>query len=432
MLPAVEVIVGTYTDFLLGYQLSENNGKVHLKASFADKSHAGSIRCVAVQGPWIASGGSDDRIFIYDMRTRKQSHILLSHQGTINALAFSPDLSHLLSGSDDGRMVATRVGAWTVEGDWPKPHAGKAITHIACHPGSSLALSLGGDQVLNTWNLVKGRVAYRTNLKSKPALGKAPECLTWSTNGSHFTLSGPLELEIWDIETANVSHRHKMPAKPICVAWINELNCLAGLENGNLAWVTLEEDSEPKYIEVHTSRVKGMAYLNEALATISSDGELKVWRCNVEERELELIVSFNINCRPICVGLLDTSFTSTAKEPAAKVNDEPAAQEEKEEAQSSAELELLKPRSFVSIEYEDETQPKHSQSKVTSTKAKPSKAVNEEASDSAQDSASQSDSDIDTESDDSDDSEPRPQFVKAAKRKATTGNKPKNKQIKKI
>lgn len=244
MLPDIEIIVGTYTDFLLGYQLVQNDDKVQLKATFADKSHAGSLKCVAVQGPWVASGGSDDRIFIYDMRTRKQSHILHSHTGTVNAVVFSPDLTHLLSASADGHMMATRVGTWTTEGDWRKAHAGSPVTHIACHPSSRLALSLGGDQILNTWNLVKGRVAYRTNLKSKRTLGSSPDCLSWSTDGKHFTLSGPLAIEIWNIETASVLRHTKTPSKPICVAWLSEVDCLVGLENGSIAWISLAADDD--------------------------------------------------------------------------------------------------------------------------------------------------------------------------------------------
>jgi len=248
MLPNIEVIVGTYTDFLLGYQLVQKNvngeDKIQLKPTFADKSHAGSLKCVAVQGPWVASGGSDDRIFIYDMRTRKQSHILHSHSGTINAVVFSPDLTHLLSASADGHLMATRVGSWTTEGDWRKAHAGNPVTHVACHPSSRLALSLGGDQILNTWNLVKGRVAYRTNLKSKRTLGNSPDCLSWSTDGNHFTLSGQLVFEIWNIETASVARSTKTPSKPICVAWLNELNCLVGLENGSVAWIRLDADDD--------------------------------------------------------------------------------------------------------------------------------------------------------------------------------------------
>lgn len=244
MLPDIEIIVGTYTDFLLGYQLVQNDDKVQLKATFADKSHAGSLKCVAVQGPWVASGGSDDRIFIYDMRTRKQSHILHSHTGTVNALVFSPDLTHLLSASADGHMMATRVGNWTIEGDWRKAHAGSPVRHIACHPSSRLALSLGGDQILNTWNLVKGRVAYRTNLKSKRTLGSTPDCLSWSTEGQYFTLSGPLAIEIWDVETASVVRHTKTPSKPICVVWLSEVDCLVGLENGSIAWISLKADAD--------------------------------------------------------------------------------------------------------------------------------------------------------------------------------------------
>lgn len=52
------------------------NEKYTLTQSFADKSHSGSIRCVAVQERWVASGGTDDRIFIYDMSTRKQSQVV--------------------------------------------------------------------------------------------------------------------------------------------------------------------------------------------------------------------------------------------------------------------------------------------------------------------------------------------------------------------
>lgn len=251
MPPEMEIIVGTYEEVLLGFKLikSPTDGltdsvKFELKQTFADSSHAGSITSVAVQWPWVASGGTDDRIFVYDMRTRKQSQIILSHAGRVNTLKFTPDLSHLLSGSDDGHMIATRVGSWTKEGDWQKAHAGQAVTHISCHPSSKLALSLGGNQVLNTWNLVNGRVAYKTNLKNKATLGLQPGCLSWSKQGDHFTLSGPLVLEIWGIENAHVMRRIEMPAKPICITWLDGNECLTGLDNGNIAWISLKDEDD--------------------------------------------------------------------------------------------------------------------------------------------------------------------------------------------
>ncbi|KAH8289393.1 hypothetical protein KR054_004565 [Drosophila jambulina] len=412
MPPDIEIIVGTYEEYLLGYQLKEEDeksSKIQLKQTFADKSHAGSIKSVAVQGHWVATGGSDDRIFVYDMRTRQQSQILLSHAGTVNTLTFSPDLTHLLSGSADGHMIATRVGSWSTEGDWRKAHAGQPVTHISCHPSSKLALSLGGDQVLNTWNLVKGRVAYKTNLKSKKTLGSAPECLSWSTSGDHFTMSGPLVIEIWDIKNANVVRRAKTPAKPICVSWLNSKECLAGLENGSIAWISLEEgEDDPKILPAHESRVKAISYLNETLATASSSGEIKVWLCSLEKRELEELATTNIDCRPTGLGLLDLSQFGNARNVQTKrikVEDKkPAA---KAESNESVKV-LPAPRGFVTIEYEqDEETAKESKSKKQKQPKKklPEKeekeASSEEDSDEEENSNSDSEELSDSDSDDS-------------------------------
>jgi len=38
-----------------------------------------------------------------------------------------------------------------------------AVSFLAVHPSGKLALSVGKDKTLRTWNLVKGRPAYTTN-----------------------------------------------------------------------------------------------------------------------------------------------------------------------------------------------------------------------------------------------------------------------------
>ena len=40
-----------------------------------------------------------------------------------------------------------------------------AINSLAIHPSGKLALSVGNDKTLHTWDLMKGRKAYVTNLK---------------------------------------------------------------------------------------------------------------------------------------------------------------------------------------------------------------------------------------------------------------------------
>ncbi|XP_004529807.1 p21-activated protein kinase-interacting protein 1-like [Ceratitis capitata] len=301
----MEVIVGTYEEFLLGYKFTTNENNSFVQ-SFADKSHAGPLKCVAVHGHFVATGATDDRIFLYDMRTRKQTNIILSHEGTINALAFTPDNSHLLSGGDDGRMIATRLNTWTTEGNW-KAHKGAAVNQISCHPSGKLALSLGGDRVLCTWNLVKGRVAYRTNLKSHSTIGIQPDCLAWSPTGDYFTLCGFRAAEIWSIKTADVLVSHKTQEKPICVCWVAEEICLVGMENGKILWLdaTGDEEQVVKQTEAHETRVKVMALHKDILITLSSSGEMKAWRLDIDKRKLSHLCTTNIGCRPTCLSILD-------------------------------------------------------------------------------------------------------------------------------
>ena len=40
------------------------------------------------------------------------------------------------------------------------------MTGLAVHPSGKLALSVSKDKSLRTWNLIKGRKAYITNIKT--------------------------------------------------------------------------------------------------------------------------------------------------------------------------------------------------------------------------------------------------------------------------
>lgn len=135
----------------------QDGDKYSLHQSFAVHAHIGSIRTVHAKGKYLASGGSDDRIYVYDMKKRQEVQLVTMHNAMINHLRFTPDVTHLFSASSDGSLAATRVGSWISEGLWKAPHGGKAVTHISIHPCGKLALTLGADLTLKTWNLVKGR-----------------------------------------------------------------------------------------------------------------------------------------------------------------------------------------------------------------------------------------------------------------------------------
>ncbi|XP_015109553.1 p21-activated protein kinase-interacting protein 1-like, partial [Diachasma alloeum] len=74
-----EVIIGTYEQFLLGYKVEKVDKKCKLERSFATHSHLASIRTVAARKHYLASGGADDSIYLYDMKQRTEAGKLMHH-----------------------------------------------------------------------------------------------------------------------------------------------------------------------------------------------------------------------------------------------------------------------------------------------------------------------------------------------------------------
>lgn len=95
----LEVIVGTYEQFLLGYKveqvffsvsicinyhfyhmfvfLQDGDDKYSMHQSFAVHAHIGSIRTVHAKGKYLASGGADDRVYVYDMKKRQEIQVFI-------------------------------------------------------------------------------------------------------------------------------------------------------------------------------------------------------------------------------------------------------------------------------------------------------------------------------------------------------------------
>lgn len=312
--------------FQFDFQSNEEDD-YSLHQSFAVHAHTASVRTVDTRGKYLASGGADDRIYVYDMKTRQEiqvnhlnlkSHfdtnsqflpilqLLTPHDGIVNHLRFTPDATHVFSAASDGTLAATRTGSWISEGFWKAPHGGKSITHLSIHPSGKLALTLGADLTLRTWNLVKGRQIFTTNLKSKSSLGRIVEYVEFSPDGQNFLLSGAKSVEIWNIERAGVTREIQCDAKPTSVCWLDDANLLVGLNNGKLLWCNLEKDEQLTF-EMYESRVKGLHYRDGFLASISSNGDVTIWKLTIDEPDVTELCSINIGCRPTCVTVINLS-----------------------------------------------------------------------------------------------------------------------------
>lgn len=267
---------------------------------------------------------------------------MLNHNtSTISCLCFTNNHSHLLAGTIDGNITVTRVGNWQVEKIWEKAHKGSAILSIAVHKSGKLALSLGSDCTLRTWNLVKGRQAYVINLNSKSVDSKSLDKITWALCGIRFILSGGRHTEIWSIETGGILSTIEHLNKVTDCLWITQNSFIVGYENGQIGIVDCDTHNI-KLIEGHDGRVKALKMFKNWIVSACSSGEFKVWDASLNE-----LCKFNAGCRLMCLCLVPT--TKIKKE-----ESETQVQVEEALACNNKQINKKKKRSEVIIENDTE------------------------------------------------------------------------------
>lgn len=234
--------------------------------------------------------------------------------------------------------------------------SGRPVTAIAVHPSDKLALSVGGDKTLRTWNLIKGRPAFTINLASKGVI--LPTEIKFSPGGDRFSLVSQQTIDVWTISKAGVEKRITCNSKPTSVQWLTDERLFVGLENGNVITLTVS-DTEALTYKAHKQRVKSLHYENEMLYSASSTGELKVW--SVEDSKLVELCSCNAACRVTCVTLNRQSHLIKKEDKSddeeEEETEEKVANEEHDDSDEAEEVTTPPKRksgAFVTISYGDE------------------------------------------------------------------------------
>ncbi|RWS24577.1 p21-activated protein kinase-interacting protein 1-like protein, partial [Leptotrombidium deliense] len=268
--------------------------KYTLEQSFTNHAHTGSVRSVACAPKLLASGSTDENIRIFSMSKRVDVGTLVEQQGTINCLQFFED-SHLFSCSEDSTICIWDVHNWECMKTLRGHKAG--VNCISVHPSGKLLLSVSKDKTLRTWNLIKGRCAYITNLKAIASI------VVWSPSGSLFAVLFDKRVDVYDISVGDVIHSIAVEHKAVCVSFLTKHIISVGTENGNIELHNIETKSVITTFEAHSNRVKDMFVTpshNSWLFSISSDGFLKLWELdhNNLSKKPKLLTSVDTTCRP--------------------------------------------------------------------------------------------------------------------------------------
>lgn len=306
----MELVAGTYEAILLGYKLLE----CKLVQSFTSHAHSSCIKATAVSpNKYLATGSTDETIKVYDIRTRAEYGTLLKHDGSITCLQFHGN-GQMFSSSEDGTICVWKTSNW----DCVKTLRGhkSSVNWVAVHPSGKLALSVGKDKTLRTWDLHKGRQAFVINLK------QIADQVHWSPNGSHYVVFQVNDVDVYDVETGEI----------ICTFtfqhWINTLCFITndvfavGGESTDASLYKISKQQCWLNFKAHENRIRMMCCVKETkssflLMSASTDGFLKVWRIShVDEEvgtEAPLVAEVDTTCRLTCLTVVSNLDDKSTK-----------------------------------------------------------------------------------------------------------------------
>ncbi|MEQ2284046.1 p21-activated protein kinase-interacting protein 1-like protein [Ameca splendens] len=300
MAAQLELVAGSYEQITFGYRVKTGENEWTAKADFTHHAHTASITAVAASERFVVTGSKDETIQLYDMKKRTEHGALLHHEGTITCLEFS-GTSHLLSGGEDGLLCVWSTKTWECM-KTIRAHKGH-VTSLSVHPSGKLALSVGADKTLRTWNLINGRSAFIKNIKHNAHI------VRWSPDGDRFAVVVNDKIDIYKLETASVTGTITNPKRISSVKFLNNSILVVAGDDETVRFCDMGKAKWVCEFKAHETRVKALDSLIVddfcVLLTASNDGFIKMWKLHLKE-ELEsptLLGEVNTTARLTCLAV---------------------------------------------------------------------------------------------------------------------------------
>ena len=148
----------------------------------------------------LASGNNQGTIEIWDLATRKKVKSFQACQGSVGALAFSPDEAHLaVGGLWDTAVTIWDTSTWeaktTLHG-----HTG-AINDLTFSPNGKTLASASNDCSVKLWDVDKGHIIHSlSHPEGLSAIAFDPAGKTLAAGGSFHTI------RVWEVASGEVLH----------------------------------------------------------------------------------------------------------------------------------------------------------------------------------------------------------------------------------
>lgn len=293
--------VGTYDGILFCYKIwkipegcteipegvPENYVGYFASLLFNFESHDQAIRQVAASSTrYLAAGGSDGSISIFDLKIMKNIGSLMQHEDSIEALEFYKD-DYLISASSDKTISLWRVSDW---GNMKqlKGHTG-CISAISVSPTGKFMLSAGRDGSLRMWDLMHGHNARTRKIDVFITF------LGFSEDSTKFFFGFDTQVSVVDGISENLLYNFNHEKQVTCYGLSNNI-LWVGTTNGHVyAWSIETGEKKGEYI-ISKDRIKMVKVYQEYIFTFTSAGQISI--CTIsDDYELDTILQWELNRR---------------------------------------------------------------------------------------------------------------------------------------
>jgi WD40 repeat protein len=168
------------------------------------EGHENAVQALAVDpsGQWLASGGADRTVRLWNLETKEARRVYRNNSDFISELAFSPDGTTLATGSLDGTIKLLSVNSYRMQRTLPGH--GSRVTALAFSTYDDLMASASEDGVVRLRSLRRPRTFWSLN-----GIGSGAKVLAFSNDGRTLVTGGQDGvIRLWSLPDPQIAQRN--------------------------------------------------------------------------------------------------------------------------------------------------------------------------------------------------------------------------------